>query len=227
MLNIPSYSDERFLMSCAFCGGSTGTRDHCPSRVFLDEPYPTDLPVVPACAECNNGFSKDEEYLACLISCTLVGSTDPDLVEREKTRRILRAKPALRARLEQGRRTTASGVQFLPETDRVLSVIGKLARGHVLHELGESCHEAPTEIVVRPLCTLTEEETTWFECPGVAPMWPEVGSRAMQRIAMNGGVAPWVCVQEDRYRFHANASASVELRIVLHEYLAAYCRWEH
>jgi hypothetical protein len=77
MLQTRTYGDERQLAFCAFCGGPTGTRDLCPSRVLLDEPYPENLPVVPACVACNTRFSPDEQYLACLVSCVVAGSTDP------------------------------------------------------------------------------------------------------------------------------------------------------
>src|SRR5690348_7164381 len=105
MRQVPNYGDKRVLAFCTFCGGETGTRDHCPSRVLLDEPFPANLPVVPACAACNTSFSADEEYLACLISSVLAGSTDPDAAPRAKTRRLLATKPALRARIEQARRS--------------------------------------------------------------------------------------------------------------------------
>ena len=48
---------------CIYCGAESGTREHVPSKVFLDEPYPEDLPVLPACFNCNNGFSDDEAYV--------------------------------------------------------------------------------------------------------------------------------------------------------------------
>ena len=73
MEQIPMYGDERTLAFCAFCGGKTGTRDHCPSRVFLDKLYPKSLPVVFACLDCNAGFSED-------------GGVSPN---RRKFRRIL------------------------------------------------------------------------------------------------------------------------------------------
>jgi hypothetical protein len=80
--HVSTYADQRILAFCAFCGGETGTRDHCPSRVLLDEPLPSNLPVVPACAACNSSFSGDEEYVACLISCVVAGSTDPEAMSR-------------------------------------------------------------------------------------------------------------------------------------------------
>ena len=214
------------LTTFTFCGGKTGTRDHCPSRVLLDEPYPENLPVVPACRQCNGRFSDDEEYLACLLSCVVVGSTDPAAMPRKKTRRILMQKPALRARLEQARTTTNERTVFQPEIGRVVTVVTKLAQGHALYELGEPSHGAPDGIAIRPLPSLSEAESKWFEFPSVAPIWPEVGSRAMQRLALGGSDSGWLRVQAGRYRFHATVGNGVEIRIVIDEYLAGYCRWQ-
>src|SRR5690242_14029536 len=65
------YIDERHLAFCAFCGDAPGTRDHVPPRVFLDKPYPDNVPVVGSCFECNNGASLDEEYVACLLEAAV------------------------------------------------------------------------------------------------------------------------------------------------------------
>jgi hypothetical protein len=76
MRQIKDFADDRNKARCVYCGGLDETRDHVPSRVFLDEPLPENLPVVPACIACNNSFSRDEEYLACLIECALTGSVE-------------------------------------------------------------------------------------------------------------------------------------------------------
>lgn len=230
MKQLSTYGDERQLAFCAFCGGETGTRDHCPSRVLLDEPYPENLSVVPACSDCNASFSDDEEYLACLISCVMVGSTDPSAMPRKKTRRILAEKPALRARIEQSRIESNAGVTFKPEHERVSAVLTKLAQGHALYELHEPCARPPDEIVFRPLVTMNKAERHEFEDPEPAGIagWPEVGSRAMQRLLEGHDMVAggWVMVQPGRYRFHASPGNGVEIRIVIHEYLAGYVRWD-
>jgi hypothetical protein len=224
-----TYGDQRQLAFCAFCGGRTGTRDHCPSRVFLDEPYPENLPVVPACSQCNQGFSADEEYLACLISCVLAGSTEPSSIARVKIARILENKPALRNRVEQSRQESSAGMFFKIESERVISVLTKLAQGHALYELHEPCAYTPTHIVVKPLLLMTEADRFQFEASsqsGIAP-WPEVGSRAMQRLIMpdNDMSNGWLEVQPGRYRFSASIVDGIEIRIVIHEYLAGLVRW--
>jgi len=82
------FADEKNEGFCVFCGSKPSTRDHVPSRVLLDEPYPPDLPVVPACESCNASFCKDEQYVACLLECAISGSALPRVVGREKIGRI-------------------------------------------------------------------------------------------------------------------------------------------
>ena len=230
MQQLPCYGDERTVFSCAFCGGETGTRDHCPSRVFLDDPLPTNLPVVPACAKCNSGFSVHEEYLACLVSCVLAGSTAPEAMLREKIGRILNEKPLLRARIENAKAVSQAGTVFQPEHERVSAVITKLAQGHALYELHEFCAETPDQVTYVPLALMSEAQRTAFEEPESANCWPEVGSRAMQRMLIAGNdVAPrgWIVAQPERYRYHASQVGGIEVRIVIHEYLACQVQWEH
>ena len=231
MLQTRTYGDERQLAFCAFCGGPTGTRDHCPSRVLLDEPYPENLPVVPACVACNTRFSPDEQYLACLVSCVVAGSTDPAKIARPKIRRILSQSPALRARIEQSRAESATGVTFAPEHERVSSVVCKLAQGHALFELREPHPEPPDTIHVAPLgLTLRAEREAFESTHGpVISVWPEVRSRAMQHI-LHGIDAPhecpWLVVQSGLYRFHASVDSGIRVRIVIHEYLACHVHWK-
>ncbi|MEI7456137.1 MAG: hypothetical protein WCK93_05385 [Nitrosomonadales bacterium] len=227
MKQIPIYGDERTLEFCAFCGGKTGTRDHCPSRVFLDKPYPKCLPVVFACLECNAGFSEDEEYFACLVSCVIAGSTDPEAMPREKTNRILKSKPALRARIEQSRSVIDGITLFNPEHGRVKAVFTKLAQGHALYELHESCTKSPDSIVYLPLLNMSEEQRHAFENPELQEVWPEVGSRAMQRAIIGTDVTlgGWLNVQVGRYRYHASQGDGIDIRIVIHEYLACQVHW--
>jgi hypothetical protein len=143
MDQLPEYADQRTLSWCAFCGGRIESRDHCPSRVLLDEPYPENLPVVPSCSRCNESFSPHERYVACLIDCVLTGGTDPDGVGRPKVRRMLRETPSLRARIDQALSSAGGGVAFRPELERVATVVTKLAQGHALYELHESCARPP------------------------------------------------------------------------------------
>lgn len=228
MRHVPNYGDTRTLAYCAFCGGRTGTKDHCPSKVFLDEPLPTNLFVVSACFECNNGFSADEEYLACLIACVMAGSTDPAILDREKIRRILSGKPALKARIEQCKSTHDGRATFMPEWDRARNVLIKLAKGHALYELHELCTEEPDHVGILPLTLMSDAQRDEFENPDASCIWPEVGSRAMQRLVEGTDMSPsgWSVVQEGRYRYNASLVEGRDIRIVINEYLAAHICWD-
>ena len=70
MIQRTHHSDERLDLICSYCGiNNPDTRDHVPSKILLDQPYPENLPVVPCCSKCNRSFSLDEEYVACLLEC--------------------------------------------------------------------------------------------------------------------------------------------------------------
>lgn len=123
MEQLANYGDTRQLARCVYCGGKTETRDHVPSKVLLDEPYPSNLPRVPACRHCNESFSMDEEYIACLIECVLIGSANVDHIERHKVRRILSKKPALAARLRQSRRVIDGDIFFNAEESKIMCML--------------------------------------------------------------------------------------------------------
>ena len=56
------YSRKYKDMICIYCGKVAQTREHCPPRSFFPEhDFPENLRVLPACEECNKGFSHDEE----------------------------------------------------------------------------------------------------------------------------------------------------------------------
>lgn len=221
MEEMESFGDERQTAACAYCGGPWDTDDHVPSRVLLDEPYPPHLPVVGACQACNSSFSLDEEYVACLIECARVGSAEPSDRQRPKIRRILERRPKITARIAQCRSEHEGQIVFMPEGGRVQAVVKKLAIGHALFELNERRHDEPASIIWKPLPALAPDELGAFEKPlGIHDIgvWPEVGSRAMQRLALG---ETWVTVQEGRYRYRAMASGNAVVRIVMSEYL--YC----
>jgi hypothetical protein len=228
MKHLPCYGDHRIVNACAFCGGETGSRDHCPSRVLLDDPFPDNLPIIPACVACNSSFSADEEYLACLISCVIAGSTEPKKISRVKVQRILEHRPALRTRIEQACHEIDGTSVFEPEVERVDAVLTKLAQGHALYEIHETCAYRPDCVECLPLALMSREQRDVFDNPKSAAIWPEIGSRAMQRLVTRAGVSPggWIHVQRGLYRYHVTYGSKVEVRIVIHEYLASYICWE-
>ena len=225
------FADERFTGMCVYCGGEPETRDHVPSKVLLDEPFPSELPVVKACESCNSGFSKDEQYLACLLECVICGTGDPALVSREKIRRVLDENPLLASRIARSCRTDETGgLSWETEVDRVQNVILKLARGHAAYEYSEPQLEEPQSISFAPISMLSEEQLLAFETPPVGTLFPEIGSRAFHKVLGVGGEVftqegAWQILQEGRYRYSVSHSDGIQVRIAISDYLACEVIW--
>jgi hypothetical protein len=228
------FIDERHTGMCAYCGTRPATRDHVPSKVLLDEPYPPELPVVGACEKCNASFSLDEQYTACFLDCVICGGTGVSDQHRSNVKRILKDNPALRERIERARkRDEADNLLWEPEADRIQNVVLKLARGHAAYELYPKLEE-PTAVGVAPLPVLSDEVRSSFEriAADKIDLWPEIGSRAFlrafgkspDRLPVSEG---WVVVQPDRYRYAVAETGGVLVRIVLSEYLACEIVWEY
>jgi hypothetical protein len=241
MDQLRNFADDRLVDGCIYCGGKEETRDHVPSRVFLDAPLPENLPVVLACASCNNGFSKDEQYLACLIESVIAGSTDPGHIRRPSVAAILRETPALRALIDQARILKDGHVHFNVELERVKNVLLKLARGHAAFELSQICREEPDSFWWCPLVAMTEDQKEAFDACHVTQLMGEIGSRSSQRALVTQVllqsisaeqrslgllVNDWLDVQDGRYRYLAIGDlGKITIRIVIAEYLACEVTW--
>lgn len=241
MDQLRDYADDRLLAGCVYCGGREETKDHVPSRIFLDRPYPPNLPVVPACNTCNNGFSLDEVYLACLIEAVIAGTTDPHRIRRSRVAAILRRSPALRARIEASKYERDGETTFIPEPERVRAILRKLAIGHAAFELSFVPGPESMTTCWCPLHLMSDEDRQDFNAAHISTLLGEVGSRGVQRglvttvslQAADGGfrelralVHDWVDVQDGRYRYLAvHESDCVAIRIAIAEYLACEVHW--
>jgi hypothetical protein len=231
MQHFSCYGDQRSKDRCVHCGGPNETDDHVPSKVLLDEPYPDNLIVCPSCAQCNNGLSSDEEYLACLLECAIAGHVDPARVSRARIARTLERNAGLTRQLQSARTEVDGRCLWKVENDRVTAVLLKLARGHAAYEQNLPQTETPTRLVFCPLETMSGPERDSFEGrdDNVVAVWPEVGTRAMQRLLVAGGDVfseGWLVVQEGNYRFRVDTDDGVRVRMVLREYLASDVAWE-
>jgi len=231
MQNLKCYADRRNKGFCVHCGGPDETDDHVPSKVLLDEPYPENLMVCPSCLRCNNSLSDDEVYVACLLECIIAGDVDLLKLGRSKIASVLSNNTALAERLKRARTQKQDGVVWSIENDRVEAVVLKLARCHTDYECNEPRLEAPTHLYFRPLITMGENERELFEhsTEEVFAGWPEVGSRAMQRLLVVGADVyreGWLLVQDGNYRYRVSEESGLTVKIVVREYLACEVTWE-
>jgi hypothetical protein len=228
MEQISNWGDLRNQGWCVYCGGAGETRDHVPSRILLDEPYPENLPVVSACRRCNLGFSLDEEYLACILECVLAGGVEPKGFSRRKIAQLMTNKPGLAKRIADARQVDGGRVWFRTETVRVRNIVVKLARGHAAFELNEPQLDEPVSVSIRPLAAMNARELEEFETVPDTHLFPEVGSRALRRIFVVGQKASgdWVEVQRGRYRYLTSQGPGMLIRMVVAEYLSCEVCWE-
>lgn len=226
---ITPWADERHAAFCAQCGRRPRTRDHVPPRAFLDEPFPTNLPVVGMCEPCNAGASLDEEYVTCLIEVAACGSGVPEDLERPRVRRALARNAALAARFQSAFDPEAVAVGA--EVGRVRRVIEKMARGLWAYELAEPALGMSAHVGFQPLHTMDAGTRTEFERCRSAAIFAELGSRMMIRQVLALGedrgstAVGWQDVQPERFRYAVEFDDANVVKVVLREYLGAVVRF--
>ncbi len=238
MENIEDFFDKRNRAWCIHCGGvlasMVNNMDHVPTQSLLTKPRPHNLPKVPTCLKCNNGFSKDEQYTGAFLSCVVSGTTDPEKQFNASASSALRKSSALRSMIDQSRTEHVSDdgqiqIVWTPDQDRVNRVVLKNARGHAFFELGEPMMSEPDSVWTCPFGLLTPEQRSEFEGEneiGGLSVWPEVGSKMMTRLLTGQDmVGSWIIVQEGTYRYQVNWDSGVRIRSVIFGYLATEVRW--
>lgn len=231
MQQFTCYGDKRYRGYCVHCGGPDETDDHVPSKVLLDEPYPANLMVCPSCLKCNNGLSLDEEYVACLLECVIAGDTHSASIKRPRIARVLDRNEALRRKLSAAFTEIDGRRVWSVDNQRMTAVLLKLARCHAAYEHNTPQTGTPSRLFYCPMETLNAVEREDFEGRDepLIPAWPEVGTRAMQRLLVVGDDVfseDWLVVQPGNYRFRVDADDGLRVRIVLREYLACEVAWD-
>lgn len=223
MEQMRDFSDERISSRCCFCGGDGSTGDHVPSKAFFDEPFPENLMIVRCCKECNNSFSADEEYAACVIEVARCGSLD---VEREKVKRMLAHNQTGCAGVLSAAEAIRTSVSARVNDSKIEKIIGKIARGLATFLAGMWVSDLQCEMMILP--KLSHEERMSFEESQGHEVWPEVGARLMQMMVVCDHdvlVPQWEVCQKDRFRYLIiQKSDYCEVRMVFSEYLGVIAK---
>lgn len=223
------YCDWRLKNVCAYCGEYAETEDHVPSRCFLDNPLPSNPPVVPCCHDCNERFSLDEEYVSCIIDCMKEGTADIQSIQRKKTRLTMAHSAALAERIRKQYRNFYGYYYWEYERDRFEVVIKKLAFGHLAYMNESLLFDAEFHFTMRILDKMSPAERDAFERPYYGSLLPEVGSRALKHVVVAYGnpakscssmpMSNWMIVQPNRYRYCTSIEGD-KVKFVIAEYLA-------
>lgn len=214
---------------CIYCGNPAETREHIPSKTLLVEPYPENLPTIPACFICNNGFSADELYVSCFLDtlkCSIFSNYD--LTTETVTR--LEKTPTLSKRLQEDIQTINGEVSFSYDKEKLLRILVKLAQGHVGFEFDHlSFDNDSLKVWYDFVFNLSESDILEFNKIPEDDKAPEVGSRGMVTpfIVQNieTGEASvfmfWHDVQDEQYRYqiYYNENNELEVKIVILEML--------
>lgn len=228
MRAIPTFSDERLDMTCTYCGDKHGTRDHLPSKILLDEPFPENLPVVFCCDECNQSFSLDEQYFACSIECIIHGTTEIEKLERAKIKNVLSKNEKLQQRIENSFSYKNNIKVFSFEENRFKNVITKLAKGHIKFETSEPKFDDPKHIGITTINKMSDEEIDSFFETKELDIAPEVGSRGTMNVhfADNVPYLNWENVQDKVYQYCViQSKTSTQVKIFIQNYFVIQVIW--
>lgn len=217
---------------CVYCGRPASTREHVPSKTFLIEPYPGNMCVVPACFECNNGYSADEKYVSCFLD-VLKSVVYNGYECNENTIRRLSQDDNLKKILDEQIKVIDDKVYYTIDEKRFYNIILKLAKGHVGFELDYfSFNDFKINITYDFVFNMSENDIKAFmEVPEISIVH-EVGSRCCNaplilsntKTGEESGFLFWHEVQENQYRYQTlyNEDGEICVKIVIYEIL--YCR---
>lgn len=231
---------KKGLHYCIYCSSIADTREHVPSKVFLNEPLPCDLPTLPACQKCNNGFSADELYTNSYIECLKEFKENNNFealeIQPHDRKEVCEAKNAVKRDCKKG---------IFGKDERIERILIKLAKGHIVHELFE-CNNLESfpvaSINVSCIVKCSVDNETWVSLEAIElidnEVLPEVGSRAFRNIYVidmihNGAddenrfidhhlFMDWTDIQDGIYRYIALYNGeNIVVKIIIRDYLYA------
>ena len=229
--NRNSYSE------CVYCGAKADTREHVPSKVFLDKPYPDNLGIVPACFKCNNSFSKDELFLSILIEKLKRKHFGQKYVFSNETTERLNKNKKLVNEIE----TIINNNNINECGETIKRILFKLAIGHAVFEVSEGYCAKEGTVHYKFLNDVSDEEFENFTTPFIINdhLLPEIGSRAYERImivdvdlaSVDGkeqrkrttlALLNWVDVQKSKYVYTCyKFEDEIIVKMIINEFLLA------
>lgn len=151
---------------CTYCG-TVGplTNDHVPPKGLFPKGTWPDLIKVPACASCNAGFSKDDEYFRMMLTiredvAEHAAAQEPLAAVQRSLRKPAKAKlAAAAARNVRSSEKWKSGIflgekpAYAVDMERVAGVVRRTVLGLFFHEFGRrlphdfAVHVTPVEMI--------------------------------------------------------------------------------
>ena len=77
--------------NCIYCGKPTTSKDHVPPKCFFPKPVPKNLITVPACFDCNESFSADENYTRIILASAKISDQPGSSAEKIWNQKVQRS----------------------------------------------------------------------------------------------------------------------------------------
>ena len=206
---------------CIYCSNIADSREHLPPRVFIDIHNKNEWNIVPACKICNNGYSEDEQFVACAIEYILAMVYFNGEIQRDKIKRTFEKRPRMLekikslCKIERGNLIIDNII-----IESIKNVFLKIGQGHFMYDCNIFLDDgANISIAFKP--QLTQKELDEFDSPVTSNCFPEIGSRVSSQICLNINtnemVILWNKVDDKNYRYLISPEGI--LRIVIREFL--------
>ena len=223
------------INSCIYCGAHADTREHTPSKAFLTEPFPDNLPTIPACFKCNNGFSFDEDYVACYLE-VLKSANYRGCSIKEKVAERLQKNPTLSELIKKQIELENGKVNFHYDANRMTNILIKLARGHAGYEFDYVNFDYEPDIWYDFSFRMSEEQIEQFNSITLIDKMPDLGARVYNRLCIvDDPVSKKILytfleqinVQEGEYRYNVYFDNNdICVKIVIGEMLYCVVKFE-
>lgn len=174
---------ERLCFNCGV--REANTLDHVISKTLIPEPRPNNLITVPACEECNRGFSRDEEYFRDRLSAAIGGDQFDAPATWDKAWKSMQHSKARGKKIGMFRdilklpapvktKDGASDMGVIMNKQRVDRVVEKMVRGFYFHLFRQPLGDV--EFIIDILSSVKQSEhrevllTVLRKC-SAAPTW--------------------------------------------------------
>lgn len=202
--------NKRFNSTCIYCRTNVAnSREHLPSRIFLDTPYPEEYSIVPACEKCNGSFSSDEVYVSSFIDKLRSALSNNAFPLREKTISAINHDKELAKILNEQIRTENGKILVNYVTESFLKILIKLAKGHLCQDQDKVFEsDCLVEVNFKFKPDLSKDEIYQFEELPSVDKSSECGSDFTHGLLIIEGLGltsqvfvPWNEVQDGNYRY--------------------------
>jgi hypothetical protein len=238
-----NYDSQRYC-ECIYCGAVANSREHIPSKIFLEKPYPNNLLLVPSCKTCNNYFSYDELYTWFAIQILKKEYYRSIYITSETYEDRFKKHSPIIAKVHKDVESFCLSKDLNQKDDiynfkskRIERILWKLAVGHSVFELSECYYTGDEEWNISitysflPTLSLNEIDDMNASIDISNYPLPEVGSRIFEHIYVLQPkinykcykgflMLDWIDIQKMKYRYTcANLGDRIVVKIVINEFL--------